>query len=157
MLTEGDLQAVVDLVLEKEQSRIKGHLINHITVRVKPVLRGKADPYSLLVVVPLWALARSDDYAIYYTIHEVAHILSPHRGHGSGYKEVEDLLLSFWEMSIKRKRAYPRTVSAKGDVVYTSPKKADPFSWNVRNCYDSLEKATQALHRYSSRYRFGMG
>lgn len=114
-LTEADLQAVADLVTERDRA-------SPVAVSLRNTRNGKAYHEFRLVTVPMWALKYGDDYTIYYVIHEVAHIVYGKGGHGEGYKAVEDRLLSYWELSIKRARAYPRTVYSRGQVVYSKVK-----------------------------------
>ena len=117
-LTEADLQAVVDLVSEAN------HYPFQVLVNVKDIRGGYASRFfTKAIYIPRWALAKSDDYAIYYAIHELAHIVYGGSGHGVEYKKIEDRLLRHWEMAIRRKKVYPRTIYSRGKVVYASVKK----------------------------------
>ena len=109
-LTEADLQAVVDLVLEREKSKRK------IKVKIKPIARGCADHLKNEIIIPVVALTIGEDYAIYYVIHELSHFFAS--GHKADFKAIENRLLTHWELSIRRMKAYPRTLYSKGDVVY---------------------------------------
>jgi len=115
MLRLDDLQAVADLILEKD------NYPNRVMVEVRLIKAGYSRRKQHKVVIPFWALKRGDDYAIYYTIHEIAHIVSPPlSSHGTRYKQVEDRLLGYWEFMVKRKKVYPRTLYSRGQMVYTT-------------------------------------
>ena len=134
MMTEADLQAVADLVLEREGSG------RRVRVRITTTRRGHAYIDKGELTVPIWALAQGDDFAIYYTIHEVAHFY--HYGHGDAYKRVEDRLLSHWELSIGRKKHYPRTMYSKGEIVYLRDTKDEWHTWKT---FEDENKANAAF------------
>ena len=115
-LTKADLQAVAELVSEADRYPWI------VRVEVRDIKAGYSRHNTQTIVVPKWALLRSDDYAIYYTIHELAHIIVGVHGHGVKYKRTEDRLLKHWELAIDRKRVYPRTLYSRGQIVYSRRK-----------------------------------
>ena len=82
-------------------------------------------------MIPGWAVAKSDDYAYYYTIHEWIHATGTGREtrirgghtsfvmHGLKFRKIEDAALILFDMAIRRRRVYPKVIYKKGVVVYS--------------------------------------
>ena len=74
------------------------------------------------ITIPQWAVDRSDDYFTYYLCHELAHVTNHELfetwGHGEEFKAIEDMYLADFGMAVIRKKAYPKSLTAFGQVVY---------------------------------------
>jgi len=96
-----------------------------IDITVKDVNRGNARcRYKgyYRITIPQWAIDRSEEYGIYYICHELAHCtcseLFGTMGHCTEFKVIEDVYLADFGITIKRKKAYPKTLVAFGQEVY---------------------------------------
>lgn len=100
-MTLADIQAVADLTAKFLKLGCRP------IATVKPTRRGYAHLSKNRFSVPEWAIARGEDYATYYTVHEVCHFYAGGIDHGSLFVKVEDRALAYWGLYIKRKRVYP--------------------------------------------------
>jgi len=93
-------------------------LSKELTIIVKRIKRGYAGlrKSGYKVVIPQWAMDRSEEYGIYYICHELAHImcfeLFESFAHIAEFKMIEDEYLADFGLVIKRKKAYPKTLTA---------------------------------------------
>lgn len=95
-----------------------------LTVEIKNIKRGyaRARNNKLTVVVPQWAMNKSEEYGTYYICHELAHIMCWELfntfAHSIEFKAIEDMYLADFGLSVQRKKAYPKTLIAFGQIVY---------------------------------------
>jgi predicted metal-dependent hydrolase len=65
----------------------------------------------------------SEEYAIYYIVHEVCHFKHTNeRGHGKEFKSTERKALDSWGIEIEYSRAYPKKLYHNGQCVYDRKK-----------------------------------
>lgn len=117
-MTIEDLQSIVELTASqhKEIFPIVPQVI------MKDTRRGHALWKSGRISIPKWAWQYGEAYLMYYTIHELTHYVNGKLGgHGPFFKQMEDVLLKVWDISIKRAKCYPKAVYHKGKEV-PSPK-----------------------------------
>ena len=104
-----------------------------INVYIFDISRGygkgrRVNPFTLerkkkgTVVIPSWARKKGKYYLIYYTIHEIAHVIldegKKNIKHNIEFKQLEDRLLKRYNLSIKRKKIYPYAIYYKKALVY---------------------------------------
>jgi hypothetical protein len=111
-MTEKDLQSIIDLTID----RFKTWFPIHPSLQIKDLKRGgRANWKTSCISIPLWALKYGEHYVTYYTLHELTHYYNGHLGgHGPLFKSIEDKLLGLWGLSIKRAKAYPKSLYANG-------------------------------------------
>ena len=82
--------------------------------------RGKTFYRWQKVTIPTWSIAEGRDHALYYMLHELAHVVTMGHNHDEEFKRVEDLLLARYGITIVRreKSPYPKTISVNGEVIY---------------------------------------
>lgn len=70
--------------------------------------------------IPLHALNKSEEYAVYYVAHELAHHAFFGTNHGPKMKEVEGNLLAAFDIEIEYLKEYPRRLIRKstGETVH---------------------------------------
>ena len=96
-------------------------------MKVKDIRQGRASWITNQFSVPRWALGKGREYAIYYTIHEFAHIVHHLKywtsdfsgGHGKTFKRIENRLLKLFDLKIDRAKTFPKAIYAGGEKVYT--------------------------------------
>ena len=76
-------------------------------VRFANVERGQALVEDNIIVIPSRVRKMSATISTYYIAHEITHFFNGGIFHGKKFREVEDRALRFWNISIKRKGAYP--------------------------------------------------
>ena len=116
-LTIVDLQACADATAEYLR-KITTHpkVVRVPPVRITTAQQGFAR--STYLTVPSWALARTEDYAIYYVVHEVTHYFAG-PGHGLAFKHLEQNALAQWDLFPVYNRVYPKLLkNGAGDVLY---------------------------------------
>jgi uncharacterized cupin superfamily protein len=86
-----------------------------VTVQMKSIRRGHAHTRTRRVSVPAWVVLQGRDYAIYYVIHEVCHIVSGQRKHNRQFQNVEVRWLATFGMRPVYDRAYPKRLLARDD------------------------------------------
>lgn len=114
-----DLQALADLLSEHfNKPKIK--------IEVREIREGKGGGrLGRLAVIPAWTLRKYNiDFAYYYTIHEWVHAVGYNR-HNNLFKTMEDLALQLFDITIRRKKVYPKVVYKKDVIVYG---KENPFA-----------------------------
>jgi len=95
-----------------------------IGIKIKKVKRGNARirKGKYYITMPQWAMDRSEAYWIYYLCHELAHVtchqLCHHFDHNDEFKMIEDVYLEDFGMTVVRCKAYPKTLTLFGKVVY---------------------------------------
>ena len=100
--------------------------MQNIELQIKNVDRGYATNRNghYQIIIPAWANHISDDYLTYYICHECAHItchaLYGTFRHTAEFKAIENMYLADFGLSIVRKKVYPKTITAFGQVVYSS-------------------------------------
>ena len=96
-------------------------LLKMVEIKVKDVNSGKANLRSYKITLPKFLEKYDDNYAIYYAVHEVCHIISFVKGrddgHGERFKKIEDEALALWGLKIKRAKVYPKELYANGQRV----------------------------------------
>jgi len=82
--------------------------------------RGKTFYRWQKVTIPTWSIAEGRNHALYYMLHELAHVVTMGHNHDEEFKRVEDLLLARYGITIVRraKSPYPKTISVNGEVIY---------------------------------------
>ena len=108
-----DYQAVVDLTSEALG------LKNPMLVRIKKVYQGRANKYY--ITIPQWVANYDELYQIYYAVHETCHYLMNNKNHKDKFKKDEDKALALWDMSIVRKKAYPKSLCCNGQSIKNIP------------------------------------
>ena len=108
-----DFQAIVELTLQALRWNC---LIP--TIKITPVCRGRYYRRTHRITLPTWLLSQSEQYQIYYCVHETCHIKG--YGHGYEFKEFERKALAFWNMDIVYKKAYPKYLYENGQECYQS-------------------------------------
>ena len=103
-MTLPDIQAIADLT-----AKFLG-LIIRPKARITKANRGHAWTNKGVFSIPEWAVKRGEDYATYYTIHEVCHFYAGGIFHGPLFKKVEDRALANWGLYIERKKVYPQRI-----------------------------------------------
>jgi len=115
MTMPDELQEVADAMCQR-------HQVAAITVEIRVVRRGRARPGTHRVTVPAWALALGREYAVYYVIHEVTHLISGQARHTPRFHELEVEWLARYGMRPVYRRAYPRQMwSLDGELLWEVP------------------------------------
>ncbi len=76
-------------------------------VRFANVKRGQALPEHNIIVIPNSVRNSQSTSSTYLIAHEIVHCCDGGIFHGKRFRELEDKALKFWNISIKRKGAYP--------------------------------------------------
>lgn len=85
-------------------------------IQIKHRVRGRAKIKKRLAIIPKWAGDYHEAYWTYYVIHEVCHFRQ--LGHGPDFKFLEQTVCRHFEIEITYKRAYPKTLKFKGELIY---------------------------------------
>lgn len=96
-----------------------------VDIKVKDVNRGGAWKYIGLdkyyIILPKWLEKYDDNYAIYYAVHEICHIIALIKNwdwsHGEMFKKIEDEALVLWGLEIERAKVYPKELYANGQQI----------------------------------------
>ena len=112
----------VKLYIGKEFNRIKRRMLAESPeilewhLKITKGHKGKCSFRSNKITVPMWAIKSGKAWALYYMLHEFAHILTPYHYHDETYRAAEDRLLDEYGITIKRleKSPYPNSVFAYG-------------------------------------------
>lgn len=95
-----------------------------IDIKIKPLKRGTARfrHEKWIITIPQWAMDRSEEFGIYYIVHEIAHVVCnevfKQRGHCDTFKMIEDEYLADFGLVVIRKKAYPKSLIAFGQTVW---------------------------------------
>ncbi len=90
-----------------------------LQVSIRNIKRGYATTAgtkldSYLVVIPKWAMLRSENYGVWYICHECAHVtcyrLFGHWKHDADFKTIEDMYLADFGLRVIRKKCYPKAI-----------------------------------------------
>jgi len=122
-ITDRECQEVLEQLVRHE------HLTRYepkIGMRVKLIRAGHASWTTNQFTVPRWALNKGREYAIYYVVHEFAHIVHHLKywtpdfagGHSKTFKRIETRLLKLFDLQIGRAKTYPLAIYANGEKVY---------------------------------------
>jgi len=83
---------------------------------------GCANPRQKCFTIPQHAFAKGETYLFYYVIHEFTHCRENNSAHDRCFKQTEQELLGLFGISIDYARAYPKTLYANGERVYSKPR-----------------------------------
>lgn len=118
-MTLQDYQTVSELTAEHFG------VFKKVEIKVKDIRGGgRAHIYysdKSYITLPKWLERYDDNYAIYYSVHEICHIIAFVKGrndnHGEMFKEIEDEALALWGLKIERAKAYPKELYANGQQI----------------------------------------
>lgn len=121
-MTEHDLQeyaniACLYLNIEPIRVQVKGG-INSGRARIK----------TRTITIPAWTFKVAPEYAVYYTLHEIAHF--KFLGHKAAFKEVEQSLCKMAGISLEYAKAYPKAIYANGQRIDCSSKEIRKLAAN---------------------------
>lgn len=92
-----------------------------VEIKVKDVGGGRAHLDKYYITLPKFLEDYDDNYAIYYAVHEICHIIVFAKGnweaHGEMFKKIEDEALALWGLKIKRAKVYPKELYANGQRI----------------------------------------
>jgi predicted metal-dependent hydrolase len=73
-------------------------------IRFRPVQKGRCNGER--IIMPNWIFEKTDEFQIYYMIHECTHLKVWE--HGKEFQVIETILLKDWGIIPKYSRAYPK-------------------------------------------------
>jgi len=122
MLTLQDYQQII-----KKTAEHFG-VYKEVVVRVKDIKRGgrahwrvRDGKLLLSITLPKWLEEYDDEYAKYYAVHEICHLIEKAlfraSSHEERFKRIEDEALALWGLKIKRAKAYPKELYFNGQRV----------------------------------------
>lgn len=123
-MNQADLKAAIELTKDKF-----GGLARLVTVRFADIRAGYAKPRENKITLPNWIFNRGNTFALYYALHEVAHLIhrwqsnsERHKMHGIEFKAIEKQVMDTWDLQIEYAKAYPKRVYLNGVKDYEKKK-----------------------------------